>query len=817
MGNTASEEGSSEHRSHSIISPKSLESSLTTTPKKNLKPSLSREMESVWSPSVLCGLSTPPCQISPSSSVADLSGSLYSSVPATPTSVNVTTPTQANIFTYGTPWDESRRTPLSKANILTRLTKSLSKSDTPSPPPQSEEIKKSDQSSETSSKYESLITVLERQTDTSKKESFDENIVEEMQMERDELKVKERERKVSVKDLPKLIEGLSKSMEQGQEDDDVNEEISAIVNTPHDTDSENNDVDRSSSTPFKSTTEFLTGPSSFPEKQFYHDPTHDDPQINFCSDSSSQIDDFFRIRSSSDPVSAKSKLFQRRLNKLEQNHSGRSSIERPIPFEKLGLIENAFQDRYFENPAMVDVCVGTDDRPPPPDEINILKGQVQLLHNQLLYERHKRELHAQRNRRLLGKTHKAIAMEEIAATRLDELRCKDKENENMRIEVTKLREENSRLKEFNNNVTKEQQAFLRSHKEDKERLELKSKDHESKLRQQEEEIEELTKELKKTSAELFNVVNELEDLKEKAAMTDLYKAEVSRLKKQLVLMSEFQQKVLEKTKENTKCSNDEKLIIEKNIKEELVCYKDKVQHLTQQISAYTSRISELEATLSNKEMTAAEQKRFLENVKSLSKGQIQAMDGKYKALKKTNQRLEAHILKLYNQLEQRDGGVKVPASQSAMKHRKNSHEHLTKDSPPVSRESPLSSWSASSSVTGGSSVDSVSDGSPVRKNVKFASDASTSLIEPVRPLFNVNSPSITFSSESPFKKFHDTSGTKSSKANTLPKVRGVFEQSSTMARSYPPPGNIDRIVTMETQKLEAKNSEVQKTGQGEKS
>ena len=43
---------------------------------------------------------------------------------------------------------------------------------------------------------------------------------------------------------------------------------------------------------------------------------------------------------------------------------------------------------------------------PPADEIKLLKGQLQLLHNQLLYERHKREVHAERNRRLLGKTHK---------------------------------------------------------------------------------------------------------------------------------------------------------------------------------------------------------------------------------------------------------------------------------------------------------------------------------------------------------------------------------------------------------------------------
>ena len=52
---------------------------------------------------------------------------------------------------------------------------------------------------------------------------------------------------------------------------------------------------------------------------------------------------------------------------------------------------------------------------PPADEVNILRGQTLLLHNQLLFERHKRELHAQRNRRLLSRVVKTTALEEQAA------------------------------------------------------------------------------------------------------------------------------------------------------------------------------------------------------------------------------------------------------------------------------------------------------------------------------------------------------------------------------------------------------------------
>lgn len=49
---------------------------------------------------------------------------------------------------------------------------------------------------------------------------------------------------------------------------------------------------------------------------------------------------------------------------------------------------------------------------PPSDEIRTLRDQLLLLHNQLLYERFKRQQHALRNRRLLRKVIRAAALEE---------------------------------------------------------------------------------------------------------------------------------------------------------------------------------------------------------------------------------------------------------------------------------------------------------------------------------------------------------------------------------------------------------------------
>ena len=49
------------------------------------------------------------------------------------------------------------------------------------------------------------------------------------------------------------------------------------------------------------------------------------------------------------------------------------------------------------------------------DNVTTLRGQILLLHNQLMYERHKREVYAKRNRRLLKPIVNVAALEELNA------------------------------------------------------------------------------------------------------------------------------------------------------------------------------------------------------------------------------------------------------------------------------------------------------------------------------------------------------------------------------------------------------------------
>lgn len=50
---------------------------------------------------------------------------------------------------------------------------------------------------------------------------------------------------------------------------------------------------------------------------------------------------------------------------------------------------------------------------PPPDEVDILRNQIILLHNQLIFERHRKDVHSERIRRILGRAKKSKMQEEL--------------------------------------------------------------------------------------------------------------------------------------------------------------------------------------------------------------------------------------------------------------------------------------------------------------------------------------------------------------------------------------------------------------------
>ncbi|XP_010225695.1 PREDICTED: hamartin-like [Tinamus guttatus] len=76
-----------------------------------------------------------------------------------------------------------------------------------------------------------------------------------------------------------------------------------------------------------------------------------------------------------------------------------------------------------------------------------------------------------------------------------------------------------------------------------------------------------------------------------------------------------------------------------------------VQQQSQRLDASQKRIAELESQLAKKDHLFLEQKKYLEDVKIQARGQLQAVESRYKAQKRITQAFELEILDLFGRLE----------------------------------------------------------------------------------------------------------------------------------------------------------------------
>ncbi|CAL8113121.1 unnamed protein product [Orchesella dallaii] len=128
---------------------------------------------------------------------------------------------------------------------------------------------------------------------------------------------------------------------------------------------------------------------------------------------------------------------------LEDKIDGDNDVEKEIapkdpehPYEHLfqkilPSVMSPLESRTLPSPhLLLDLCLMKAANLHPPksknEEINALKGHIELLHGQLLFERHRREAHAHRNRRLALKCRKTVTLEEQNNTMVSMLQPKKK-------------------------------------------------------------------------------------------------------------------------------------------------------------------------------------------------------------------------------------------------------------------------------------------------------------------------------------------------------------------------------------------------------
>ncbi|KAF3820975.1 hypothetical protein GH733_011128 [Mirounga leonina] len=298
------------------------------------------------------------------------------------------------------------------------------------------------------------------------------------------------------------------------------------------------------------------------------------------------------------------------------------------------------------------------------DEIRTLRNQLLLLHNQLLYERFKRQQHALRNRRLLRKVIRAAALEEHNAAMKDQLKLQEKDIQIWKVSVQKEQARCSQLQEQRDTMVTQLHSQIRQLQHDREEFYNQSQELQTKLEDCRNMIAELRLELKKANSKVCHTELLLSQVSQKLSNSESVQQQMEFLNRQLLVLGEVNELYLEQLQSKHSDTTKEVEMMKAACRKELEKNRSHVLQQNQRLDTSQKRILELESHLAKKDHLLLEQKKYLEDVKVQARGQLQAAESRYEAQKRITQVFELEILDLYGRLE-KDGLLKKPEEEKA--------------------------------------------------------------------------------------------------------------------------------------------------------
>ncbi|KAM6169293.1 hamartin isoform 2-T4 [Rhynchocyon petersi] len=291
------------------------------------------------------------------------------------------------------------------------------------------------------------------------------------------------------------------------------------------------------------------------------------------------------------------------------------------------------------------------------DEIHTLRNQLLLLHNQLLYERFKRQQHALRNRRLLRKVIRAAALEEHNAAMKDQLKLQEKDIQIWKVSLQKEQARYSQLQEQRDTVVTQLHSQIRQLQHDREEFYNQSQELQTKLEDCRNMIAELRIELKKANNKVCHTELLLSQVSQKLSNSESVQQQMEFLNRQLLVLGEVNELYLEQLQNKHADTTKEVEMMKAAYRKELEKNRNHLLQQNQRLDTSQKRILELESHLAKKDHLLLEQKKYLEDVKLQSRDQLKAAESRYEAQKRITQVFELEILDLYGRLE-KDGLLK---------------------------------------------------------------------------------------------------------------------------------------------------------------
>ncbi|XP_008556142.1 hamartin [Microplitis demolitor] len=327
-------------------------------------------------------------------------------------------------------------------------------------------------------------------------------------------------------------------------------------------------------------------------------------------------------------------------------------------------------------------------------DVESVNQQLQLMQMQLLFERQRREVHAERNRRLLGKLRDSRTLQEQKTELADRLRIMESEVESLKNEIERSKRE-SRITEsdykkaVDNWQSKCLEEYNRNRKlaENVEVLELDIKKEKTR-------VAECEQQTRVAEATFFDAAHQLKDALKAASRSEELKRILDNVQKKFLLLSEAQNKYHERASGPVPMLRQEATQIHRAYEEELVALKRQLDSRTSTIEALRTRLVELENREAYIEGQLVDQQRILQETNERNEAELRAVESKYDAQVAINLLLERRILELHSNLEIANcGGNSSGAGAGGSSNSNN----LAYSASPKDRSPPLSGSLASSS------------------------------------------------------------------------------------------------------------------------
>ncbi|XP_053682684.1 hamartin [Sabethes cyaneus] len=302
---------------------------------------------------------------------------------------------------------------------------------------------------------------------------------------------------------------------------------------------------------------------------------------------------------------------------------------------------NLMLDKYIE------LCVKkrlANGDPRKTDEL--YRDHITLLTLQLQYEKHRREIHAERNRRLLGKSRVIRGLEQNNDTLKDQVSRLTKEISSLNLELAELRRKtNADWNKSSSEVIELKERYVVEVKKSQD-LQTQIKELENALIEETRAHKDQSMAVEQARGELFDLRNEMQQALQKADLGQQYRDELTRLQCELILMGEIQLKCKERLGhlDNFKARDVENAMIQETYLEEVKDLNFSLEMKSAQLDSAKERLIELEQQLVKRDETIALQKRMLKTVKEEHKEQFNALERKYQAQKAIVIKMEEAIL-----------------------------------------------------------------------------------------------------------------------------------------------------------------------------